>query len=86
MKKEARDLIKAVIDLDINEISLFTGYRGDLMLRVTSVNSEVIKAIHRICTQRSITAEIKYNNSRYAHEIYCSFEQEDIYRIKRHDE
>ena len=69
--KDMKMLIKYAVELDINSLRTFNGYKGGDILAFTSNSPDVIKSIRTFCYKLEISTNIKRNNNEY--EIFCEF-------------
>lgn len=87
MQIERKNVIRFSLDYDISEIRTYDGYRGDLLVKITTRDKEAMLAIRRYALSLGIIdVVIKQNPAFHEYEIYCVTENVDVYALKLDEE
>jgi len=81
LSKERKEIIRLALDLDIKDIRTYAGYRGDLLVEITSSELEVLKRIQEWAKDLDMQTVIKENPMSMIHELFCITEDEDVYPL-----
>ena len=71
--KDMKMLIKYAVELDINALRTFNGYKGGDILAFTSNSVETIKAIRTFCHKMEVSTNIKQHKTTREYEVFCEF-------------
>jgi len=71
--KDMKLLIKYAIELDIDELRTFNGYKGGDILSFTSNDSGDILKIKEFCNKLGFNSNIKRIKHSKNYEIFCEF-------------
>jgi len=81
MSKERKDIIKMALGLDIKDIRTYAGYRGDLLVEITSSDVEALKKIQAWAKELDMKTVLKENPMSQIYELFCITEDEDVYPL-----
>ncbi len=83
MQGVQKDIIRFSLDYNIVKIDTYTGYKGDLVVKIAVKDKEAVLAIRRYAIDLGIKeVVIKENKDVVQFEIYCITEDEGAYHIK----
>ena len=83
MQEERKKIIRFALDYNITDIHTYSGYKGDLVVRITVKDKDVMLAIRKYALSLGIMEVIiKENKNILQYEIYCIAEDEGAYHIK----
>lgn len=83
MQEERKKIVRFSLDYSIVDIHTYSGYKGDLIVRITTKEKEAVIAIRRYALSLGIKeVVIKENKDLQQYEIYCITEDEGAYHIK----
>jgi hypothetical protein len=87
MQAERKEIIRFSLDYDIEDIRTYDGYRGDLLIKITTMDKQAMMAIRRFALSLGIEeVVIKQNPSFHEYEIYCVTTQIDENELQIDDE
>ena len=87
MKPERKKIIKYALDYDISDINTYSGYKGDLIVKITSNDRNAVVAIRKFAISLGLEdVVIKQNPAKQEYEIYCVTADEEVYHLKADDE
>ncbi|MDD2781041.1 hypothetical protein [Sulfuricurvum sp.] len=86
MQTERKKIIQYALDFDIEDINTYAGYKGDLIVKITT------KDIHAVASIRHFTDEleikevvVKQNPHIEEYEIFCVTPDKEVYHLKTED-
>lgn len=86
MQDERKKIIQYALDFDIEGINTYAGYKGDLIVKITT------KDIHAVASIRHYTDEleikevvVKQNPHIEEYEIFCITPDKEVYHLKTED-
>jgi hypothetical protein len=83
MHPERKKLIQYALDFDIENINTYSGYKGDLIVKITTKEKEAVLAIRKFAFSIGIKdVVIKQNPNIEQFEIYCITSDENVYDLK----
>ena len=86
MKEERKKIIRLALDYDIQDIHTYSGYKGDLVLKIVTKQKDAVSAIRSFALSLGVKEVIvKQNVDMRNYEIYCISEGEDVYGLKTVD-
>lgn len=86
MQEERKKIIRFALDYNIVDVHSYTGYKGDLVVRITVKDKDSVLAIRRYALDLGIKeVVIKENKNVAQYELYCVTEDEGAYHIKVED-
>ena len=86
MQPERKKIIQYALNFDISDIHTYSGYKGDLVTKITSKEKSAVIDIRRFALSLGIEEiVIKQNPSINEFEIYCITVDENVYNLKPYD-
>lgn len=86
MQPERKKIIQYALDFDISDIHTYSGYKGDLIIKITSKDKNAVIPIRKFAISLGIEeVVIKQNPSIHEFEIYCITVDENVYHLKPDD-
>jgi len=83
MHPERKELIRHALSFDIENINTYSGYKGDLIVKITTKTKEVVIAIRKFALSLGIKeVVVKQNQDIEQFEIYCITSDENVYDLK----
>lgn len=83
MQDIQKDIIRFVLDYSISSINTYGGYRGDLIVKITTKNKTDVIEIRKYALSLGIKeVVIKEKKDLDQYELYCITEDHDAYHIK----
>lgn len=84
MIQERKDIIKYAVNLDILDINTYSGYKGDLIVKITTLqkNDDVKERIKAYAHNLGMEVVVKTNVHTLVYEIYCISIDSDSYGLK----
>ena len=81
MHQVRKDIIKYALSYDIRDIRTYAGYKGDLLVEITSLDLDVLKSIQAWAENLEMETVIKENVMTSVHELFCITPDEDVYDL-----
>jgi len=81
MSDERKEMIRQALKFDIIDIRSYTGYRGDLLVEITTVDPDVIKALKTIAERLGLET-VTQKDVLTIHKIYCISASSSAYELK----
>jgi hypothetical protein len=82
-----KQIIRFALDFEIAEIHTYSGYKGDLIVKVTTKDKDAVIAIRKYALSLGIEEVIvKQNPTFFEFEIYCITADGEVYHLKLDDE
>ena len=86
MQEERKSIIRFALDYSVVDIHTYSGYKGDLVVRITVKEKYAVIAIRKFALDLGIKeVVIKENKNLSQYELYCVTEDEGAYHIKVQD-
>lgn len=86
MKEEQKNIIRYALDFNILNIHTYSGYKGDLVVKIITKEREALSAIRAYALSLGIKdVVIKQNVDMKNYEIYCISIDEHVYGLKTID-
>jgi len=82
MSDERKAIIRFALDYEIRDIRTYAGYRGDLLVEITSAQLAVIGRIEREAKRLGMDTVVKERPDVGIHELYCITPDEEVYGLK----
>ncbi len=83
MQAERVKIIRYALDFYIENIHTYSGYKGDLIVKITTKDKDAVVAIRKYALYLGIKdITVKHNPDHLLYEIYCVTADEDVYHIK----
>lgn len=87
MQNKRKNIIRYALDHDIEDINTYSGYKGDLIVKITSKERNSVLAIRKHALELDmLEVVIKQNPVSMAFEIYCVTPDDNVYHVKSEDE
>ncbi len=77
-----KEIIRYALDFPIRDIRTYAGYKGDLLVEITTGDDTVLPRIKNRAEQLGMEVVVKERYDTGIHEVYCIVPDEDIYAIK----
>jgi hypothetical protein len=81
MSDDRKELIRKALDFDIIDIRSYAGYKGDLLIQITTMDENVMQALKEVSENLGLEAVVK-KNLVGIYEIFCIAPASDIYELK----
>ena len=81
MNENRKKMIKHALEYDIIDVRSYRGYKGDLLLEITTMNDDVVNALTKIAEIIGFEVEV-HKNVLSIFEIYCICPSESAYELK----
>lgn len=83
MESERKKIIQYSLDYEIDDIHTYSGYKGDLIVKITTREKNAAVAIRQYALSLGIhEVVVKQNPHLMVFEIYCVTSDDNIYRLK----
>jgi hypothetical protein len=83
MQEERKKIVQFALDLEIEELRVYPGYKGDLIVKITTKNKEALMKVRKFALSLELLdVIIKQNTNLALYEVYCVTEDDDIYHIQ----
>lgn len=83
MQEIQKELIRYVLDLDIFSINTYTGYKGDLIIKVITKNRQEVIDIRKFALDlgvKEVVIKEKIDTKQY--EVFCVTVDDDVYVLR----
>ena len=81
MSDQRKKMIKHALEYDIIDVRSYRGYKGDLLIEITTMDDDAVKALKKIAEIVGFEVEI-HQNVLSIYEIYCICPSESVYELK----
>lgn len=86
MQEERKKIIQYALGFDIQDIHTYSGYKGDLIVKIVTKERDVLGAIRSFALSLGVKdVVIKQNVDMRNYEIYCITVDEHVYGLKTVD-
>ena len=82
MSDVRKQMIRFALDFPIRDIRTYSGYKGDLLVEITTGDDEILPKLKAQAEKLGMETVVKERYDTRIHEIYCIIPDEDIYGIK----
>lgn len=83
MKEERKQVIHYALQYNIDDINTYSGYKGDLIVKITSKDKNVVLDIRHFALSLGMSeVVIKQNPHLLNYEVYCISQDENVYGLK----
>lgn len=83
MQEVRKDIIRYALGYKIENINTYGGYKGDLVLKISSRDVESVAAIQRYASKLNLVDLVVKNNPNLGvYEIFCITKDEQVYELK----
>lgn len=87
MQDERKKIIRYALDYDILDVNTYSGYKGDLIVKITVKEKDAVLAIREFAHSLGVKeVVVKQNPNLLAYEMYCVTPDENVYELKLKDE
>lgn len=76
-----KEIISRALHFDIKDIRTYSGYKGDLLVQITSNDLMVLEALKKQAEILKMQAVIRVDHAMLVHQLYC-ITPDDVYRLK----
>ncbi|MDD2829695.1 MAG: hypothetical protein PHW18_08995 [Sulfuricurvum sp.] len=83
MQDVQKKIIRFVLDYDISNINTYAGYKGDLIIKVTTKNREDVIDLRKYALSlgvKEVVIKEKLDTKQY--EIFCVTVDDDVYTLR----
>jgi hypothetical protein len=78
-----KQIIRFALDFEISEIHTYSGYKGDLIVKIATKDKNAVIAIRKNALSLGIEeVTVKQNHKSFEFEIYCITADEEVYHLK----
>jgi hypothetical protein len=77
-----KQMIRFALDFPIRDIRTYSGYKGDLLVEITTGNDDILPKLKAHAESLGMEVVIKERYDTRIHEVYCIVPDENIYRLK----
>lgn len=86
MQAERKKIIQYALDFDIENINTYAGYKGDLIVKITTKDLRAVTSIRRFANDLSIKeVVVKQNPHLLEFELFCVTPDKEVYHLKTED-
>ncbi len=83
MQGERKKIIRFALDYDIEDVNTYAGYKGDLIVKISTKDIKVAGNILEFARSLNILdVVVKQNMDLIMYEIYCVTEDKNVYHLK----
>ncbi len=82
MSDVRKAIIRYALDLPIRDIRTYSGYKGDLLVEITTGVDEILPKIKAHAESLGMETVVKERYDVRIHQIYCIVPDEDVYDLK----
>jgi len=81
MSDKRKKVIRHALEFDIIDIRSYRGYKGDLLIEITTMKSDVAESLKKIIEMVELEVEV-HKNTLSIYEVYCIAPSESAYEFK----
>ncbi|MBN2871098.1 MAG: hypothetical protein JXK04_09120 [Campylobacterales bacterium] len=85
MQTERKKILQYALDHEIGDVHTYSGYRGDLIVKITTKQKASVLAIREFALSLGVKEVIVKQNTVEGYEIYCVTPDENVYGLKAGD-
>ena len=86
MQGDRNKIIRYALDFYIEDVNTYSGYKGDLIVKITTKDKEAVIAIRKYALSLGVKdIVVKQNPNLIVYELYCVTANDDVYHIKIED-
>jgi hypothetical protein len=83
MQTERKQIIQYALDFDIDDINTYAGYKGDLIVKITTKDIHTVAAIRQFTDELDLKeVVVKQNPHIEEYEIFCVTPDKEVYHLK----
>ena len=87
MQQERKQIIQHALNYNIENVNTYSGYKGDLIVKITTKEKEAMMEIRRFALALGILeVAVKQNPNLVEYEVYCVTKDDNVYEIKLAEE
>ncbi|WP_345991242.1 hypothetical protein [Sulfurimonas sp. HSL-1716] len=87
MQQERKQIIQHALGYDIHDIHTYSGYKGDLIVKITTSDKNAVAEIRKFAISLGVEeVVVRQNPSIQEFEIYCVTVDENVYHLKEDEE
>lgn len=83
MQEERKAMIRFALDYNIRDIRTYGGYKGDLLIEITTADYTVLPILKAHAESLGMQTVVKEKYDIQVHEIYCIVPDENVYGLKQ---
>lgn len=86
MQAERKKIIQYALEYEINDVNTYSGYKGDLIVKITTKDKNTALALRDFAISLSVKeVVIKQNLDLNRFEVFCVTPDKDVYHIKEEE-
>lgn len=83
MQSERKQIIRFALDFDIDNINTYAGYKGDLIVKITTRDIHAVASIRHFADELELKeVVVKQNPHIDEFEIFCVTPDKEVYHLK----
>lgn len=83
MQTDRKKIIQYALDFDIDNINTYSGYKGDLIVKITTKDMHAVVAIRKFANSLDVKeVVVKQNPHLLEFEIFCVTPDKEVYHLK----
>lgn len=83
MQSERKQIIQYALDFDIDDINTYAGYKGDLIVKITTRDIHAVASIRHFADELNLKeVVVKQNPHIDEYEIFCVTPDKEVYHLK----
>jgi hypothetical protein len=84
LQQVRKDIIKYALNFDIIDVHTYSGYKGDLLVKITTLDDDdfIVNTIRDKAEELGMEVVVKDNKHHLLYEIYCITPDEETYSLK----
>lgn len=87
MQAIRKKIIQEALKHNIEDINTYGGYKGDLIVKISVKEKDVMMAIRRFCLDQGILeVVVKHNPNLLEYEVYAVTQDDHVYTLKMDEE
>ena len=83
LSETRKAMIRFALDFPIRDIRTYSGYKGDLLVEITTGDDEILPKLKAYAESLGMEAVVKERYDTRIHEVFCIVPDEDVYGIKK---
>ena len=87
MQTKRKKIIQQALEYEIEDINTYSGYKGDLIVKITTKDRPAMMAIRKFALELDILEVVlKHYAGNDLYEVYCVTQDDKVYNLKVDDE
>jgi hypothetical protein len=83
MQETQKKIIRFILDFEIDSVNTYSGYKGDLIVKIITKNKNDVLEIRKYALSLEIKeVVIKERLDTAQYEVYCITEDDGVYRLR----